>query len=112
MTPFIRSSAEEHILHQVEWYAEQGVPEIARRFHAAVVEAINVLVGMPAAGTPRHTRNPSLEGLRTWPVKGFDEFRIYYLAPPGSLSIIRVLHDKRDTGAILEGQTVEDPSLH
>jgi toxin ParE1/3/4 len=74
--PFIQSSAEDDILRQFNWYVEQGVPEIARRFRVAVVEAINALMAMPAAGAPQHISNPTLAALRTWPVKGFDEIRV------------------------------------
>jgi plasmid stabilization system protein ParE len=60
---FIQSSAEDDILRQFEWYAEKGLADIARRFRAAVAEAINALVAMPAAGAPRHIDNPRLAGL-------------------------------------------------
>jgi toxin ParE1/3/4 len=111
VTPFIQSPAEDDVLKQVEWYAERGLPDIARRFHAAVAEAINALVTMPAAGMPKPSANPRLAGLRTWPLKGFDAFRVYYLAQHDRLVIVRVLHDKRDTDAVLGGHTVEDPGL-
>jgi toxin ParE1/3/4 len=109
---FIQSSAEDDILRQFEWYAEQALSDIARRFRAAVMEAVDALVVMPAAGAPRYINNSLLAGLRTWPVKEFDEFRVYYLTQPDLVAVIRILHDKRDIGSILERQTVEDPSLH
>jgi plasmid stabilization system protein ParE len=61
--PFIQSSAEDDILRQFNWYVEQGVPEIARRFRVAVVEAINALMAMPAAGAPQLISNPALRGV-------------------------------------------------
>ena len=109
MNLFIQEAAERDILLQASWYAERGVPEIARRFHAAVMAAIDVLTGMPAAAPPRPTRNGLLAGLRARPVTGFDEFRVYYLDRPERLTIVRVLHDKRDTTAILARQTLEAP---
>ena len=74
-----------------------------------MAEAIKSLLAMPAAGAPRLVKNPQLAGLRTWPLKGFDEFRIYYLAGPDQVIILRVLHDKRDLNPILRRQTVERP---
>jgi toxin ParE1/3/4 len=62
----------------VEWYARKGLPYIAQRFHAAVLDA-DALLATPEAGPPRASSNPPLARLRTWPVKGFDEFWIYYL---------------------------------
>jgi toxin ParE1/3/4 len=105
---FIQSSAEDDILRQFEWYVDQGLPHIAVRFRAAVREAIDRLVAMPAAGAPKRLPNPRLAGLRTWPVKGFDEFRVYYIPHETVVAVIRVLHDKRDTDRILRRQRVKD----
>jgi toxin ParE1/3/4 len=101
---FIHQSAEEDILCQIEWYADQGLPDIARRFHAAILDAIDALLAMPEAGPPRRTSNPHLTGLRSWHVRGFDEFRVYYLVRPELLTVVRVLHGKRDIGTIFDTQ--------
>jgi plasmid stabilization system protein ParE len=105
---FIQASAEEDILRQVAWYADQGLPHIARRFHTAVLGSIDAALAMPEAGPPRPSGNPRLAGLRAWPVKGFGEFWIYYLVRPERITVVRVLHSKRDIGAVLEGQDVAD----
>jgi plasmid stabilization system protein ParE len=73
------------------------------------LDAIDSLLAMPEAGPPRTTSNPSLAGMRMWPVKGFDEFWVYYVARGGTVTVVRVLHSKRDTGTILEGEEVEEP---
>jgi len=109
---FIQSSAEDDILRQFEWYAEKGLIDIGRRFRTTVREAVDALVAMPFAGSPKYIANPLLAGLRTWPVKGFDDFKVYYLPQPELVVVVRILHGKRDIGTILEGQTLEDPSLH
>ena len=109
---FIQSAAETDILRQFEWYAEQGLIEVARRFLHAVNAAIDALTATPAAGAPKHFDNPGMAGLRAWPVSGFDEIRIYYLFRPELLTIVRVLHGKRDIEAVLEGQNVEQPGFH
>jgi len=44
----------------------------------------------------------TLVGLRSWPVKGFAEIRLYYLVSEATLRVIRVVHGKRDLGPILE----------
>lgn len=62
----------------------------------------------PSAGSPRQLHNPALAGLRTWTVKGFDQFRIYYVASQDTLTVVRVLHGKRDISAILEKQVIDD----
>jgi toxin ParE1/3/4 len=106
---FVQESAEEDILRQVEWYADKGLPHIARRFYAAALDAIDALQAMPDAGPPMPTGNPQLAGLRSWPVRDFDEFRVYYLVRPEVLSVVRILHGKRDIGTILDRQQSEEP---
>ncbi len=64
---------------------------------------------MPDAGLLQPIANPHLAGLRSWPVKGFDEFRIYYLARPELLTIVRVLHGRRDIATILAGTGLSHP---
>lgn len=64
---------------------------------------------MPEAGPPRPTANRQLAGLRMWPVKGFDDFWVYYLARSNALIVVRILHSKRDIGLIMEDQAVEEP---
>ncbi len=108
MNLFVQEATEQDLLLQVEWYAEQGLPDIARRFHAAVLHAIDALLAMPEAGPPKQTSNPRLTGLRSWHVKGFDEFRVYYPARREAIIVVRILHTKRDTGRILGEQQVEE----
>ena len=107
MKLFIQEAAERDILHQIEWYAEKGVPAIGLRFSDAVAESLRAVIAIPLGGAPKATANPRLAGLRTWPVKGFDEFRIYYLVQPDLLTVVRVLHDKRDTDALLRRQVIQ-----
>jgi plasmid stabilization system protein ParE len=57
---------------------------------------------MPDMGAPKRFKNPLLAGLRSWPVKGFEDIRIYYLVKGGVLRVIRVLHGERDVQRILQ----------
>jgi plasmid stabilization system protein ParE len=107
---FIQTAAEEDMLHQYEWCESRGLLDVADRFSAAVYASIAAAVKNPKAGAPKRVRNPQLAGLRSWPVRGFDEFHVYYIAHDDDvLAVIRVLHDKRDVGAILDKQSVDDP---
>ncbi len=96
MTPSIRQSAEDDILHHLGRYAAQRLPKIARRFHDAIMTAVDALALIPETGPPHPVMNPTLTGLRRCPVKGFDEYWIYYLAQSDTLEILRVLHTRRD----------------
>jgi len=105
----IQASAEEDMLRQYDWYEEQGLSTVADRFSAAVAAAIGAALKRPKAGAPKPVNNPALAGLRTWPVRGFDEFRVYYVLRQDVFTVVRVLHGKRDVGAILEEQAIDDP---
>ncbi len=63
---------------------------------------------MPGAGAPKLLENPSLAGLRSWPVHGFPAMRIYYLHAADELRIVRVLHGKRDINPLLEEEAASD----
>jgi plasmid stabilization system protein ParE len=44
----------------------------------------------------------SVSGLRSWPVKGFEAIRIFYVEGPGRVRVVRVLHSNRNVRRILE----------
>ena len=44
----------------------------------------------------------SIPDLRSWPVKGFDVIRIYYLVVPGGIRVVRILHGGRNVRQILK----------
>jgi len=47
-------------------------------------------------------KSPRLAGLRTWPIEGFDDMKIYYLVADDALTVVRILHGRRDIERILE----------
>jgi plasmid stabilization system protein ParE len=69
---------------------------VANRFLEAVDKSVEKILSTPNAGAPKHLSNPSLAGLRSWPVEEFEEIRVYYLARKDEVRIVRVLHGKRD----------------
>lgn len=109
MKLFVQEAAEQDILRQIEHYAEQGLSEIAQRFGAGIVVSLNILIEQPEIGSPRGTCNPHLAGLRSWPVKGFEDFRIHYLLQPDLLVVVRVLHGKQDTDGLLRTFDISSP---
>ena len=75
---------------------------MADGFVDAVDRSVEALCRMPEMGALRSMGNPLLAGLRSWPVEGFEDLRIYYLVQPDVLRVVRVLHGKRDIVRILE----------
>lgn len=91
--------AEEDIVRQFRYYlVEQDALVAAVRFREAVAESMKLLKKQPRIGP---TIRCSIPGLRSWPVRGFNAIRIYYLEAPGALRIVRILHGKRNVRRIL-----------
>lgn len=100
MTIRVQPATRTDILRQVGYYAELGRPDVAERFLAAVEAAFSSLQATPAAGTPKQFAHPDLSGLRSWPVRGFEDIRLYYVQREQELIVLRILHGRRDIDGI------------
>lgn len=100
-----RQAARDDVIRQFRYYLVTAeAPEVALRFRNAVKLTVASLRDHAYIG-PRHIlRNPQLRDLRSWPVSGFDNLRIYYIPDLGTLHVIRVLHQKRNVRRILESK--------
>ena len=87
---------------QTLYYLENAGEEVARRFTIAAEETLERLLDLPLSGATRTYLNPSLEGLRMFPVRGFERHVLFYRPTPEGLEFVRMLHDARDLKAILE----------
>ena len=101
----IRPAARQDILKQFLYLLEKDASAAAARFLAAVETTISKLSQQPTIGAPKKFKNPRLQGLRRWPVDGFEVVGIYYLLAEDVLRVIRVLHGKRHIERILGEQT-------
>ena len=74
----------------------------ATRFIDAVEKAFRLLSQMPEIGTQRRFRSPRLEGVRFWPIPGFEKYLIFYRVVDEAVQVLRVLHGARDIPALLD----------
>ena len=110
MKRFVRSAARTDILRQFRYYlTEKQLPEVAWRFLDSVERALKSIAREPRIGAPSSLAVPGLAGLRSWPVPGFEDIRVYYLETEGTVRVIRILHGKRDLRRILER---DDPAFN
>jgi toxin ParE1/3/4 len=110
MKSIIRPAARDDILRQFRYYlVEQDNPKVADRFLTAVWRTMREIVRTPQGGAPKHLSRETLRGLRSRPVKGFEDVRIYYLSQEGWVRVVRVLHGKRDINFILEKESDSTP---
>jgi len=106
----IRPAARDDILRQFRYYlVEQDKPKVAERFVSAVRRTMEEIVRTPQGGAPKHLSREALRGLRSQPVKGFEDVRVYYLSHEGWVRVVRVLHGKRDINNILEKESDDTP---
>ena len=106
MRVVITPAARDDILGHFSYYTfDQQVPDIGARFLDAVESATDRVSQNTAIGAPQPFA--ALADLRAWPIPGFEEIRLYYYLAADVLTIVRVLHDKRDVRRILE---TEPPS--
>jgi toxin ParE1/3/4 len=104
----ILPAARDDILRQFRYYlVEQDKPKVAERFLSAARRT--TVHPDPQGGAPKRLSREALRGLRSWPVKGFEDVRVYYLAHEGAVRVVRVLHGKRDINNLLEKESDDTP---
>ena len=57
---------------------------------------------MPEMAPVRQFLNPTLGGLRMWPMPDFPNHLIFYTCREEGIDVVRVLHAKRDIGSIFD----------
>ena len=108
MKAIILPAARDDILRQFRYYlVEQDKPKVAERFLSAARRT--TVHPDPQGGAPKRLSREALRGLRSWPVKGFEDVRVYYLAHEAGVRVVRVLHGKRDINNILEKEGDDTP---
>jgi toxin ParE1/3/4 len=91
-----RPRARLDLLEQFVYLGEQAGVELAERYFAAIDKTCLHVVKHPLSGTPYDSGIARLDGLRRFPVSGFENYLIFYLSLENGIDIIRVLHGARD----------------
>ncbi len=76
--------------------------DIAINFLVRAEETFDLLAEMPFLGSLKEFRSQKLRNLRTWHVKGFDDYLIFYRPTENGVEVFRVLHAKRDIASIFD----------
>jgi toxin ParE1/3/4 len=94
----------------IDSYAFIGMDDLdaAERFHAAAQETIKRLGENPRIGKLREFSIQRLRGIRSWPIRGFENWLIFYRVLPDGIEILRVIHGARELDAVL-GETDPEP---
>lgn len=98
-----REVSRDDVTRQFRYYlVKLDLPEAALRFKDAVRKTAAAISKQPYAAPPYHLRNPQLRNLRSWPVAGFEDIRLYFVVENETVRVIRILHGKRNVRGILE----------
>jgi toxin ParE1/3/4 len=98
----IRHDEAQHDLRAISARIRRDRPQTAARFLRAAQSAFKKLLRLPHLGVSWESSNPALEGLRVWPIRGFENFVIFYRPIDAGIEIIRILHGARDIEDTLE----------
>ena len=97
----IRADADADIDEIAQFIANDNL-DAGRRFYDAIAHDLSTLAANPRMGAKREARNPRLNGLRSWPVSGFRNYLVFYIASDEGVDVLRVLHGARDLGLLVE----------
>lgn len=89
-------------LDQIAAYLQQDSPQSALRFLSSAEETIRFLADQPRIGHVWNPLHPRLKDVRSFPVKGFPKWIVFYRPLEGGIEVIRILHGARDLPAVLE----------
>jgi toxin ParE1/3/4 len=99
---FVRARARSDILSSAEYLDEHGSAETAQRFLGATQSTFESLAKMPKLGALCAFSKPALRRIRRWPVKGFENWLIFYQPRRNGVEIIHVIHGARDIDSLLD----------
>lgn len=97
---------------QLEPVAEEDIAEhferlnnvdqsLGRRFLKATRETFEFLQDNPGAGAFFQIDNPKIRTVRSWRVKGFNKYVVFYRHDAHAVVIVRVLYGTRDLPTLL-----------
>jgi toxin ParE1/3/4 len=89
------SAVIEQDLPDIYAFIAQDDPVAAERVLDAVEQTLRRLARNPACGAPYPTRNRKLQGLRLFPVSGFQHYLVFYRVEKVSIRILYVTHGAR-----------------
>jgi len=95
----------EEDLTEAYLYIGADSPDAAERLLDAVEEAVQFLLENPGVGRLRDFRSPRAQGVRSWVVKGFQSYLVFYRPDGDDLEVVRFLHGARDLPRLLEDET-------
>lgn len=89
-------------LYELAAYLLDRSEDVARRFVDAARSTLKDLAAMPRVGSLKQFDDPRLAEVRSWPIRGFPNHLIYYVALPDGIDVLGIMHGAQDVDSRLE----------
>ncbi|MEQ1644063.1 MAG: type II toxin-antitoxin system RelE/ParE family toxin [Pyrinomonadaceae bacterium] len=93
-----RVLAEDDLDRAVDHYLTTAGPDVAVDFLKDFENAVAFISQFPGTGSPKYGYEPSLAGIRFWPLKKFP-YLIFYIETEHQIDVWRVMHGNMDITA-------------
>ena len=103
----IQPRARVELREQAEFIAE-GDPKRLDRFLDAADRTFVDLAAMPGLGHKAILGNRRLTEIRSWRIKGFENWLVFYRVTDEAVEILRVLHGARDLNELFDDATPDE----
>jgi toxin ParE1/3/4 len=100
-----RVGVDDDIAEIAVYLLEDPGESTAMRFIDSVELTLKELALAPRKGSPKHFDDPALSEVRSWWVKGFHRYIIYYVPLPNGINVFAVWHGSRDVERRLQART-------
>lgn len=108
----VRITARQDIKKVGVYLELHGSPAVSERFVTSVFETFQELADMPKMGHPCGFERPTLRRLRRWPVKGFENWLIFYRPKRDGVEVVHVYHGARDLDSLFaDDRGGHDPGI-
>ncbi|MBK8813497.1 MAG: type II toxin-antitoxin system RelE/ParE family toxin [Acidobacteria bacterium] len=83
-------------LVNISLYLAQANEDIAQKFLNSCDETFRFLLLNREVGYSRKFRDSAITGVRTWPVKGFARYLVFYQRTASGIRILHIVHTSTD----------------
>jgi toxin ParE1/3/4 len=99
---FKLSPAYEDLDHHTSYLTREAGPKVAVRFLQAAERAFCMLAAMPTLGGCCEFSNPRLAHVRSFRIREYRNYIIFYRPIDGGIEVLRDLHGAQDAKRIFE----------
>ena len=104
--PVVLTPAALQDIEDMKLYLAQRSETVASRFTDSINKSFNLLSQMPYLGELHPFKDPLMQNIRIWRVKGFPNHLIFYRVEPEQITIARLRHSATNYMEDFESENV------